>query len=162
MRKALWCFLVAVFAFAGPSCEAASLPDQPAFNRSGIASAAGIVRLAESGDPKSQAALGYMYEMGRGVPQNYKLAAMWYGRAAQQGHSGAQYLLAFLFDRGFGVPADHIEAQKWMILAAATASNRRDVETYVRMRNAIATKLTRAEVDEAQWRASVWVPLPER
>ena len=129
--------------------------------RAAVTSSANVTVLAERGDANAQARLGYMYEMGRGVPQNYRLAVYWYGRAAQQGHSGAQYLLSFMFDRGKGVPPDHIEAHKWMNLAAATASSRRDAEVFTRMRNAIATKLTRSEADEAQGRAIGWVQVRE-
>jgi hypothetical protein len=160
MPKAVWSILVAVLALT-PHISAAAPADRPAFARTALPPAANVVRLAESGDAKSQTMLGYMYETGRGIPQNYHYAAKWYTRAAQQGDVGAQYLLGFLFDRGFGVPADHIEAQKWLILAAAGAGPDK-AEIYVRMRNAIATKLTRSELDEAQYRASCWVPVPER
>jgi uncharacterized protein len=121
-----------------------------------------VFRSAELGDANAQARLGHMYEMGRGVPQNYRLATYWYLRAANQGHTGAQYLLGFMFDRGFGVPADHIEAEKWMILAAGGARAPRDADVFVRMRNAIATKLTRSEKAEAQFRAEMWAPVRER
>lgn len=159
MRSALLFVLVLFqFCFVAASCEAGG---RTAVGGA-VVSDANAVRLAELGDPNAQTRVGRMFEMGRGVPQNYSLAVRWYLRAANQGHPGAQYLLALMFDRGFGVPADHIEAQKWMILAAAGAFNPKDAEVYVRMRNAIATKLTRYEKDEAQFRATTWVPVRER
>ena len=159
MRKAVWwSILVAALAWTPGVCTAASLG--PAFTRAALPPAASVVRLAQAGDAAAQTRLGYMYETGRGMPQNYHYAAVWYTRAAQQGDPGAQYLLGFLFDKGFGVPADHIEAQKWLILAASAAAQP-DADIYVRMRNAVATKLTRSELDEAQFRASCWVPVRE-
>lgn len=47
-----------------------------------------------------------MYETGRGLPQDYMLAAAWYQRAAQQGYPRAQHLLGLLYDKGQGVAED--------------------------------------------------------
>ena len=41
--------------------------------------------LAEQGDAKAQNTLGYMYNKGQGVPQDYVLAYMWINLAATQG-----------------------------------------------------------------------------
>ena len=54
--------------------------------------------------PRAQAYLGFMYQYGRGVPQNYALAAYWYRRSAEQGNAIAQHLLGLMFDKGLGVP----------------------------------------------------------
>jgi TPR repeat protein len=64
-------------------------------------------------------------------------------------------LLGLLYDRGQGVPLDYVEAHKWLNLAAARAG-RDDRDYYVRMRNAVASKLTRAQIYEAQRRARDW------
>ncbi|WP_354095625.1 tetratricopeptide repeat protein [Bradyrhizobium sp. RT10b] len=68
---------------------------------------------------RAQSHLGFMFETGRGVPQNYTEAAMWYRRAAD---SLAQYSLGLLYDRGQGVPRDIVEASKWLNLAAAAGA----------------------------------------
>jgi TPR repeat protein len=114
-----------------------------------------IVRLAERGNAKYQLYLGYMYETGRNFPQDYQLAALWYRRAADQGNVHAQYLLGLLYDRGQGVPLNYVEAHKWLNLAAARAGSG-DRDYFVRIRNAIASKLTRAEIYESQLRAREW------
>ena len=75
-----------------------------------------FIPLAERGNPSAQAYLGFMFETGRGVPQNYTEAAMWYRRAAEQGDSLAQYSLGLLYDQGLGVPRDIVEANKWLNL----------------------------------------------
>ena len=46
--------------------------------------------LAEQGDPKAQYFLGVMYANGQGVPQDYKKAMTWIGKAAVQGDAEAQ------------------------------------------------------------------------
>jgi uncharacterized protein len=120
-----------------------------------------LIPRALAGDARAQAALGYLHATGRGVPQDYVLAAMWFSRAADQGHAGAQYMLGLMYDKGHGVPRDHIEAHKWLNLAVAGAS-RRDREFWVRIRDAIASKLTPAQVSQAQWRASAFQPQLER
>src|SRR5436309_15178915 len=53
--------------------------------------AAKVIRSAKVGDVRAQAVLGWMYQNGRGVPQDYFLAAKWYQSAATQGHGGAQF-----------------------------------------------------------------------
>jgi TPR repeat protein len=113
---------------------------------------------AEQGRPLAQTYLGFMYQTGRGVPQNFELAASWYRRAAERGVPAAQYLLAMLYDKGFGVPQDWIEAEVWLDLATAAASGPRDRAFWSTMRDNIATKLTLDERAVAQQRAALWRP----
>jgi TPR repeat protein len=101
------------------------------------------------------ARVGFAYETGQGVPQDYASAAYWYSRGAECGDPNAQHLLGLMYDRGFGVPLDHMEAHKWLNLAAARAS-RPNREYYARIRNAVASKMTFPEVIEAQRRAREW------
>jgi uncharacterized protein len=101
------------------------------------------------------ARLGFAYETGQGVPQDYAFAAYWYSQGAECGDPNAQHLLGLMYDRGFGVPLDHMEAHKWLNLAAARAG-RPNREYYARIRNAVASKMTFPEVIEAQRRARDW------
>ena len=72
-----------------------------AFNRQNYrAGVASLHSAGRAGRPAAQTYLGFMFETGRGVPQNYTEAAMWYRRAAEQGDSLAQYSLGLLYDRG--------------------------------------------------------------
>ena len=133
-----------------------------AFNRQDYVSASQIfIPLAEGGQPAAQSYLGFMFETGRGVPQNYTEAGMWYRRAAEQGDSLAQYSLGLLYDRGFGVPRDIVEASKWLNLSTAAAP-RRVREARARIRDAVATKMTRGEIAQARLRAVEWAPSRER
>src|SRR5215217_9962 len=74
---------------------------------------------AERGNARAQAYLGFMYQYGRGVPQNYTLAHYWYRRAAEQGNPVAQRLLGLMLDKGLGIPTNHVGAHVWLSLAAA-------------------------------------------
>ena len=154
--------VTAALLFCGTFAEAATLKQGvAAFNRQDYMVAAQILTpYAERGQPAAQAYLGFMYETGRGVPQNYTDAAMWYRRAAEQGESLAQYSLGLLYDRGFGVPQDIIEASKWLNLATAAAP-RQAREARARIRDAVTTKMTRGEIAQARLRALEWVPKRE-
>jgi uncharacterized protein len=120
-----------------------------------VAAVAILSPLAQRGDPDAQAYLGYLYTMGRGVPQDYTQAAIWYRRAADQGHSGAQYELGLLYDKGQGVPANIIQAEKWLILATAAAP-KAAADDRTRMRDAIRTKMTLGELAQARMEALAW------
>jgi TPR repeat protein len=123
--------------------------------------AASIFVQAARGNAHAQTILGSMYADGRGVPQNYAEAAAWYRRAAEQGNPAAQYRLGLLFDKGLGVPLDDTEAYKWLDLAVARATLR-EREYWLKIRNAVAWKLTRAQLAQAQWLALQWRPTRER
>jgi uncharacterized protein len=133
-----------------------------AFNRQDYVQASRIfIPLAERGNPSAQTYLGFMFETGRGVPQNYTEAATWYRRGADQGDSLAQYSLGLLYDRGQGVPRDIVEAGKWLNLSTAEAP-RKAREARARIRDAVTTKMTRGEIARARLRALEWAPTVER
>jgi hypothetical protein len=77
-----------------------------------------LTLLAKQGDADAQNNLGYMYDLGEGVPQDYKAAFKWYTLAVEQGHAAAQYNLGYMYDLGEGVPQDYKAAVKWYRLAA--------------------------------------------
>ena len=64
-------------------------------------------RQAEQGNADAQFNLGFMYEYGKGVPQDYQQAAKWYKLAANQGHAYGQYNLGLMYVQGDGVPQDY-------------------------------------------------------
>ena len=66
----------------------------------------GLQRDALNGDAMAQHDLALAYVNGRGVPQNYEIAAGWLEKAAQAGLERAQFNLAVLYENGLGVPQD--------------------------------------------------------
>ncbi len=164
LRFAFALALVAGFV-ALPAVEASAKPRKCCISvmhaRAGSVSTARTIALATAGHARHQVYLGYMYEIGRGVPQDYALAAKWYYRAAAQGDVRGQHLLGLLYDKGFGVREDYIEAHKWSNLAAARARGR-DREYFARIRDALTTKMTFGQIVEAQRRARYWHPVRER
>ncbi len=103
----------------------------------------------------AEAQLGWMYLMGRGVPQNVYQAARWYYLAAVQGHAEAQYQLGLLYNKGQGVPRDYVLSYMWLNLSASQAAGD-DRDFRVRMRDAVATKMTVVQVAAAQQMALTW------
>ncbi|KAF9949366.1 hypothetical protein BGZ72_008848 [Mortierella alpina] len=71
------------------------------------------------GNSDAQTRLGYKYEKGDSVPQDYRKAAEWYLRAANQGDNYAQNNLGFLYDQGKAVPQDYSKAMEWYLKAAS-------------------------------------------
>jgi S1-C subfamily serine protease len=77
-----------------------------------------IREAAEKSNAQAQGALGALYELGRGVPQNFELAATWYRRAAEVGNAEAQNYLGILYVVGKGVPQDYVQVAEWHRKAA--------------------------------------------
>lgn len=121
-----------------------------------------VIRLAERGYAPAQTRLGFMFASGQGVPQNEMEAVEWYKRAAEQGDPDAQYLLGVSFDLAKGVPMDWVLAYKWLNLSVARTRPGNEREHRARMRDAIASKLSRPELEEARNLAIAWRPKPER
>jgi len=107
------------------------------------------------GNARALGRLGFRYENGFGVPQNYAAAADLYIRAAEQGDAFAQSRLGLSYDRGHGVPKDVILSYKWLDLATARAS-RRERGFYQKLRDAVAQKMSLEQVTEGQRLALIW------
>jgi len=113
--------------------------------------------LALRGNAQAQTLLGFMYENGFGVPQAYDAAADLYQRAAVQGDPFAQSRLGLIYDKGHGVPQNAILSYKWLDLAAAHAT-KRERDYYLRLRNAVASKMSSIQIVEGQRLALIWAP----
>ncbi len=73
--------------------------------------------LAEQGDSRAQFFLGFMHDMGFGVPEDDKKAFKWYKLAREQGDSRAQLFMGYMYDFGQGTPEDDQEAFKLYLIA---------------------------------------------
>lgn len=127
-----------------------------AFNRGDYNSAARLLLpLAERGNARAQSMVGFMYATGQGLPQAYDAAGYWYRLAAEQGDPTSQYLLGLAYDKGQGVPQDDVAAYKWLNLAAAHAP-KKTRENFAKLRNAVASKMSRGQIAAGQWHALRW------
>jgi uncharacterized protein len=145
---------------AVPVARAADFYKPRVAGGSDAASVRRMIALAERGNAHAQAMLGFMYANGQGVPQSYDLAADWYERSARQGDPIGQHLLGLTYDKGLGVTANVVLAQKWLDLAAAHAS-RQNRENFMRIRDAVRSKMTKPQIELAQQLATDFVPLRE-
>jgi TPR repeat protein len=147
---------------AGPSDDWHAAFD--ALKRSDYATALALFRsLAEQGHAGAQFQLGFIYRNGWGAPQDYAEALKWFRRAAAQGYRAAQTHLGVMYRDGEGVQKDYVQAHMWFNLAAA-ASRYGSYEEgrAAEERDKIASKMTPAQIAEAQKLASEWEPKRER
>jgi uncharacterized protein len=114
-----------------------------------------LTAAASRGNARAQGRLGFMYENGFGVPQNYAAAADLYRSAASQGDTFAQSRLGLSYDKGHGVPQSAILSYKWLDLAAAKAPSR-ERDFYRRLRDAVASKMSSDQIIEGQRLALMW------
>jgi len=115
-------------------------------------------KAADQGNGNAQFNLGFMLNQGRGMPQNYAEAAKWYRLAADQGVAVAQFKLGIMYHKGEGVLQDYLIAYMWFDLAAARfpASETESRDDAVKARNFVASKMTSAQIAEAQKLAQDW------
>ena len=111
--------------------------------------------LAFRGNASAQARLGFMFEHGYGAPQVYDTAADLYVQASQRGNPFGQAMLGLMYDRGHGVPQDFILAYKWLNLAAARAP-KHERGYFIRLRDAVASKMSPTQIAEGQRIAMLW------
>src|SRR5687768_17366071 len=119
-QRSRWAFfnsLLAILYFLGTTSFAASNPFDDAlatYERGDYVHAMKLFRqLAERGHPWAQRRVGFMYEQGKGVPQDYQEAVKWYRLAAAQKNTPAQYSLGLAYEKGQGVPQDFQAALVW-------------------------------------------------
>ena len=147
--RAMPAVLVCVAVFSNPAAADRLRNGTRAFAAHDYVTAARIFTdLAPLGNARAQTYLGYMFAYGKGVPQNYMVAAGWYRCASQQGYPEAQYLLGLMYDKGQGVPQDYVVAYSLLDLAVAGAGPER--EHWARIRDAVASKLSLTERIRAQ------------
>jgi TPR repeat protein len=81
--------------------------------------AAMYAELAAHNDATAQTRLAWMYEAGRGVPQDLAEAAQRFEIAAHAGHAEAQYALAVMLRTGRGRVRDEAQSLVWLKRSAA-------------------------------------------
>ncbi|KAF9900458.1 hypothetical protein EC991_007321 [Linnemannia zychae] len=73
---------------------------------------------ANLGKSSAQLRLGFMYERGQGVPQDYQESMIWYLKAAEQGNPIAQCNIGSLYCFGLGVTRNYSKAMEWYLKGA--------------------------------------------
>ena len=112
--------------------------------------------LAERGDARAQASLGFMYDKGQGVSQDHAEALKWYRKAAEQGEAMAQFNLGTMYAVGQSVPEDYVQAHMWIDLAASRFAPGSDRDVAIKGREEVAALMTPAQIAEAQRLAREW------
>lgn len=113
-------------------------------------------KAVEQGSASAQSHLGLMYAKGQGVAQDYSKARTWWCKAAEQGHPIAQSNLGFMYAKGLGVPQDDEQAHMWLNLATSILQPGKNRDRCLAARDAIARRMTPAEIAEAQRLAREW------
>ena len=114
--------------------------------------------LAEQGNANAQFFLGFMYDNGQGVPQDYAKAVKWCRKAAEQGYARAQNDLGVMYNDGQGVPLDYAHAHMWFNLAASRFPPGEGRDKAVKNRDIAAERMTPAQIAEAKKLARKWKP----
>ena len=157
--------LIISFLMAGPAIAEPFEDATKAYYRGDYETAYRLIKpLAEQGLPEAQFNLGLMFDKGQGVPQNYAEAVKWYRKAAEQGSAEAQYNLGKMYYTGQGVPKDYVMAHMWFNLTTSRypASEKEKREWAEIFRDMAASKMTHAQIAEAQKLAREWKPKKER
>ena len=87
----------------------AELPAAGQFNAN-VQPATPQQRIGDSGSAAELRNLGWLYQHGKGVSQNYEKAAELYQKPAEAGDAAAEANLAHLYIHGLGVPQDYRRA----------------------------------------------------
>ncbi len=114
LPKCLLLLLTLLTFFIAHPAQAQLAVGMKAIERGHYATAERALRKAAvKGDLRAQNNLGYLYENGLGIAQDYTQALQWYSRAAEGGLPDAQYNLATLYHYGRGVAQNHKAAFEW-------------------------------------------------
>ena len=98
--------LIVPLLLAGPALAGSFEDAVKEYGRGEYKTAYQLLRpLAEQGNSNAQLMLGFMFDQGRGVPQDYAEGEKWFRKSAKQGNIGAQYTLRLLKERA--------EKEKW-------------------------------------------------
>ena len=108
-------------------------------------------RSADLGDLYAQYNLAVIYYEGTLTKQSYDKAITWYRRAADQGNTMAQHNLGLMFANGIGTTTDRVEAYKWFMLSGSGDAIAATTEM-----QAIAPRMSKTEIAQAQERAELW------
>jgi hypothetical protein len=102
--------------------------------------------LAERGDVAAQLTLGFVYNRGMDVAQDYQEAVKWYHLAAEQEDEAAQYELGYMYVYGEGVIQDYVLGYMWWNIAASNGYE--DAKKYIDFVESMMTPEQLAEAEK--------------
>jgi len=101
--------------------------------------------------------LGYRYEQGQGVPQDYKKAVQYYKLAVKQGYAMAIRNLMLALLLGEGVPKNNISNYGYLLVILTLDPNDDQLKG---LKKSVLNDLSSKQVEEAQaFAAKVWEDL---
>lgn len=104
-----------------------------------------FLKSAHQGNATTQCRLGFIYEHGEGVAQDYAIAIHWYTKSAQQGNTSAQLMLANMYYEGKGVMKNKIIAYALYSLGSVNG----DINV-IRLRDLTVEELTTEQINQSQ------------
>lgn len=107
-------------------------------------------RASDIGHTKASNALGYMYNEGRGVPQNFVRASALYLRAMKGGDVDAMINRGLLILNGNGVNKDSQQAHMHFLLAAAYARDNDARNAAIKLKTDTEARLTKQQITRSQ------------
>ena len=112
--------------------------------------------LAAQGDAAAQFALGALYRDGQAVERDFVQALQWLHSAADQGLLDAQLALGNIYAGGSGITKDLVQAYMWFDIAASDTGDDWLRRIAGSNRDAVAARMTPAEISEAQDKVVNW------
>ena len=108
-----------------------------------------LEKRATNGDSDAMLDLGYCYQTGAGIQQNYEKAMAWYQKAAAKNELGALWTIGYLYYQGLGVVKDTAKAMEWWQKASGL-NYWSDLEWEMRWKNRQMPEDLNVTVREAQ------------
>ena len=109
-----------------------------------------ILPLAHQGHAHAQYTVGFLYDFGRGVEQDYGEAAKWYREAAEQGLPEAQIALGIKYESGTGVPRDLSESHRRYSLAVENLAPGKTRDMAIEQRDRVVKLLSQEQLATEQ------------
>ena len=104
---------------------------------------------AENGNAACQDRLGFAYESGLGVDEDFAEAVKWYRMAANSGDAFSQTSLGRMYEHGKGVVQNIVEAIKWYRKAAD--QGHADAQDHLGQIYATGQGVLQDETEAAKW-----------
>lgn len=70
-------------------------------------------KAAHKDNVEAQYYLGFLYNRGVGVPQDFNETVKWFQKSGEGGNIEAQFYLAEMYHKGLGIPTNYKAAMKW-------------------------------------------------